>query len=173
MQARFGRRTVLLLLAVLLLISIGLRYPLVEHERYQTDSYYIHWLARTITDDGQAEWTLNPLSYVGYYPLSYPSGAPFLVAEVSVLTGTGIEFSILLISMLLGVMLCLGVFVMARSFLARDQFVILATLLAILGPRFLDTTYWDASARGPMVVLVVLTVFSFFRAEQMGQKSLR
>jgi len=173
MEPMFGRRTVLLLLAVLLLISIGLRYPLVEHERLQTDSYFIHGLAKSISDDGRAEWTLSPLSYFGYYPLSYPSGTPFVIAEVSSLTGASIEFSILLVDMLLSMLFCLGVFVMARSFVTQDRYVILATLFAILAPRFVDTTYWDASARGPMVVLIIITVFAFFRAAQMGQKNLR
>ena len=173
METRFGRRTVLLLLVVLVLISIGLRYPLVEHERFQTDSYHIHYLAKSISDDGQAGWTLSPLSYFGYYPLSYPSGTPFVIADVSILTGTSIEFSILLVNMFFGVLLCLGVFIMARSFLVRDQFVILATLFAIFAPRFVDTTYWDGSARGPLVVLFVLAAFCYFRAGQMGQQRLQ
>ncbi|MFY9606099.1 MAG: hypothetical protein WAS24_05155, partial [Thermoplasmata archaeon] len=86
-MSRVPRNTVLLLLLALILLSVAVRYPLVEHERYQTDSYYIHYLSKTIADDGYAKWTFNSLSYIGYYPFSYPAGVPFLISELSSATG--------------------------------------------------------------------------------------
>jgi len=167
-----SKRTVLLILLSIVLIAIAVRYPLVEHERNQTDSYFIHRLSCSIVDSGYAKWTFSPLSYVGYYPFSYPSGMPFLVAEVSSLTGLNIENCTLLTNFVLASVFCLVCFVLARHFLRRPEYVLLATLLVTLGSRFVDTSYWDASARGPFVVLFTLVVFVSFRAVAMGQKRL-
>jgi hypothetical protein len=91
-----SKKVVLLFLAVLILLSIAVRYPLVEHERFQTDSYTIHYFAKSIVDNGYARWTFHALSYLGYYPISYPSGSAFFLAEFSSVTGMELESSILL-----------------------------------------------------------------------------
>jgi hypothetical protein len=168
----FSKRTVLLVLVVLVLISIALRYPLVAHERYQTDSYIVHLLSKSIADNGRALWTFSPLSYFGYYPLSYPSGIPFLTAELSETTGMSIEFSILVSNVVFGVLFTFAMFVLARQFIKKPEYILLATLLVILGARFVDTTYWDGSARGPMVVMFILTIFTAFRAAMTSQRAL-
>ena len=166
------KRTVLLMVLSIVLIAIVVRYPLVEHERSQTDSYFIHRLSYSIVDSGYAKWTFGVLSYVGYYPFSYPSGMPFLIAEVSSLTGLTIESSILMIDFVLASVFCLASFVLARQFLRRPEYVLLATLLITLGSRFVDTSYWNASARGPFVILVAIVLFVSFRAVAMGQNRL-
>jgi len=170
--AVISKRTVLLLLGAFILLSISLRFPLVEHERFQTDSYTIHYFAKAITDDGYAAWTFHPLSYFGYYPISYPSGVPFFVAELSSMTGMSIELSILVADWGFAAVFCLGVFVLARQFISRPEYVLLATLFGILGARFIDTSYWDGSARGPLVVLITLAVFAFSRSVTSRQNKL-
>ena len=164
-----SRKTVLFILGAILLISIALRYPLVEHERFQSDSYFIHILAESIVKDGHASWTFSPLSYVGYYPFSCSSGVPFLLAELSELTGLRVEICVLLTDMMLAILFCLGCFLLARQFLMRPEFVLLATLFAVCGPRFVDTTYWDGSARGPLIVFLTLAVLAAYRGASMGQ----
>jgi hypothetical protein len=166
------KRTVFLTLLSIMLIAIAVRYPLVDHERNQTDSYFIHRLSYSIVDSGYAKWTFSAFSYVGLYPFSYPSGMPFLIAEVSSLTGLNIESCILLTDFVVASVFCLACFVLARQFLRRPEYVLLATLLVTLGPRFVDTSYWGASARGPFVVLFILVVFVSFRAFAMGQNRL-
>jgi len=170
--AVLSKKVVLLFLAVLILLSIAVRYPLVEHERFQTDSYTIHNLSDSIVEAGYAKWTFSPFSYVGYYPLSYPSGTPFLLAEFSVATGLSVESSILLCGIMFGVISCLGVFLLARQFVRTPTQILLATFFAVLGARFVDTTYWDGSARGPLVVLAILVVFAAFRAAASEQRML-
>ena len=167
-----SKKTVLLAVLAIILLAIAVRYPLVEHERNQTDSYFIHRLSYSIVDNGYAKWTFSALSYVGYYPFSYPSGMPFLTAELSTLTGLNMESSILLIDFVLASAFCLACFVLSRQFLRRPEYVLLATLLATLGSRFVDTSYWDASARGPFVVLFAFVIFASFRAVAMGQNRL-
>ena len=156
----------------ILLPSLSIRYPLLENERFQSDSYFIHILADSIVEDGRAKWTFNPLSYVGYYPFSYPSGVPFLLAELSELTGLQIEICVLLTDMILAILFCLGGFLLARQFIIRPEFVLLAVLFTVLGPRFVDTTYWDASARGPLIVFLTLAVLTASRGAAMGHGKL-
>ncbi len=167
-----SKKVVFLFLAVLILVSIAVRYPLVDHERFQTDSYTIHYFAKSITDDGYAKWTFHALSYFGYYPISYPSGSPFLLAEFSSVTGMDLELSILLMDVLFAVLFCLTAFLLARQFIRRSEYALLAAFFVVTGARFVDTTYWDASARGPLVVLVALALFVLFRAAATGQTRL-
>jgi len=160
----FRRKTVLLLLLAIILVSLAIRYPLVEHERFQTDSYFIHYLSNDIVRQGRAPWTFSALSYVGYYPFSYPSGVPFVLAELSLLTGLGVDVSILLIDGILAALFSLIVFCLSREFVHRAEFALLAAFFAVLAPRFVDTTYWVGSARGMEVVLITLLVLATFRA---------
>jgi len=160
----FPRKTVLLLLFAIILVSLVVRYPLVEHERYQTDSYFIHTLSNSIVHEGQAAWTFSPLSYIGYFPFSYPSGVPFVLAEMSILTGLNMDVCILLVDAMIATLFCLVVFCLSRELIHRAEFALLATLFAVLAPRFVDTTYWGGSARGMEVVLITLLVFATFRA---------
>jgi len=171
-MVRFSRKVILLLLLVLVLLSLVVRYPLVQHERNQTDSYTMHLFSKAIVDQGYARWTFSPLSYVGYYPLSYPSGVPFLLAEIAEITGTDIELSILLCNLLLAVIFCFGMFGLSREFLSKPEYALLATFFAVMGARFVDTSYWDGSARAPMVVLLILAVFAAFRSSSTGQRKL-
>lgn len=153
-----SKKVVLLCLAAIVLLSVLLRYPLVSHERHQADSYSIHMMSTSICEDGYAEWTFHPLSYLGYYPLSYPSGVPFLISEASTVTGLNIEISIYLLGIVLGVLFSFAVFCLAREFIARPQFALLAALFAVLSPRFVDITYWVGSARGPLSVVMILSI---------------
>jgi len=70
------------------------------------------------------------------------------------------------------VMFVLGVFCLARQFVARQEIALLATFFAAVAPRFVDTSYWNASARAPFVVLVVLVIMVAFRVAQTRQASL-
>ena len=171
-MVKFPRRTVYLVLASILLLSLVVRYPLVEHERHQTDSYFIHLLSQSIVDDGYAVWVFHPLSYFGYYPFSYPSGGPFLLAEVSSLTGMSVELSILVTNCFFAALFCLAVFLLARQFISKPELVLLATFFSVLAARFVDTSYWDASARAPLIVLMVLAIFASMRVSWGNQKSM-
>ncbi len=140
---------------------------MVDHERYQADSYFIHRLSQSIVSEGRALWAFNSFSYIGYYPFSYPSGTPFLLADLALLTGLSVETTILVSGMVFGMMFCLVAFCIAREFLSDSRFILVATLFMVLGSRFIDTTYWVGSARGPLVVLMILSVFVAFRASSL------
>lgn len=162
------RRPVFLILAALVILTLILRYPLVDHERNQSDSYFIHSLAGDIVTHEQARWIINPLSYIGYYPLSYPSGMPFLLAECQILTGVSEESTVFLVGALIGILFGLAAFCFLRIFIDRTEYLLLGTFLAILSSRFIDTTYLVASARGLLAVLILLTVFVTIECSRKG-----
>ncbi|MFW9944005.1 MAG: hypothetical protein ACFFB7_03320, partial [Candidatus Sifarchaeia archaeon] len=82
------RRVVLLVLALMVLVNIVARYPADHTSPHGSDTYLTLDLGRALETYGQANWILHPLSYVGLYPLSYPSGTSFIYAELVIMTET-------------------------------------------------------------------------------------
>jgi hypothetical protein len=80
------------------------------------------------------------------------------------MTGISVELSILLTNFVMAILFCLAVFLLAREFLQRPEYSLLAAFFVTLGARFVDTSYWDGSARGFMVVLAVLVLLALLRA---------
>lgn len=161
--AKFRTKTVMFLLIAICLLSVALRYPLVEHERLN-DTYILNILGSSIQDNHRALWTFSPLSYFGYYPASYPSGVPFVLAEISDLTGLPINHIILFFDAFIGILLVLGVFMLARVFIRPPEYAVLAAFFLCVAPRLVDSSYWSASARTPFVALAIVTIFLAFRA---------
>jgi len=162
---KLDRRIVISALASMIFLSLALRYPETEHE-LGVDSFFIHNLATNIANDGFAEWILNPLSMFGWYPLSYPSGGPFLLAASSDLGGTSIETTILFLSLAFGAMGVLASFVMAREFRDDDLFCLSVAFIYSFAPRFLAFTLWSASMRGLFMVLLPIFVWSVLRTHR-------
>lgn len=162
--ANWTAKTTLCIIAVSVIIAVALRYPLVEHERFQTDSYFIHSLSQSIVDNGYATWIFHPLSYFGYYPVSYPSGYPVVLSEVAILTGLSVEASMLVSTVFLGALFSLAIFCLGREILVRTDLSLLAMMLATFAPRFVDTTYWNGSARGPEAVMFAILLIVVYRA---------
>jgi len=154
-----GRRTTLALLGSIILTSLILRYPSSEHE-VGVDSFFIHTLAQAIVTDGYAEWILNPFSYFGWYPLSYPSAGPFFLASTGSLSGLNLEASILMIALLLGPIGILCAFMMAREFHSEPLFALIVAFLYGLAPRFLAFTLWSASTRSLFMALLPIFVWA-------------
>ncbi len=150
---KVGRRTTLALLGAILVVSLLLRYPRSEHE-VGVDSFFVHVLAQSIVADGRAEWILNPFSFFGWYPLSYPSAGPILLAASADVVGVDVEGSILLVAMLLGPIGILGAFLMAREFRDEPVFALSVAFLYGMAPRFLSFTMWSASTRSLFMALL-------------------
>ncbi len=160
-ESHFGPKSTMLLLGVLGLVSMVMRYP-GDHE-LGVDSFTIHALAQSIFASGYAKWTVSPLSYFGWYPLSYPSGDPFFLASLSATSGVSVEVSILISSMFLGLLGILGAFMLARELRTESGFALLVALLYGLAPRFLDFTLWTASARNLFMAILPIFVWSLIR----------
>jgi len=159
---KIGRRPTLALLASLLVFNLLLRYPRSEHE-IGVDSFFIHALAGAILNDGHAEWILNPLSYFGWYPLSYPSAGPFYLASVGSLSGLNLEAAILVVSLMLGPAGILSAFVMAREFRDDNVLALFIALIYGLAPRFLSFTLWSASTRNLFMALLPILIWAVLR----------
>ena len=150
---RVGRRTALALLFVITVFNLLLRYPQFPHE-VGVDSFFVHTLSVAIVSDGYAKWILNPFSYFGWYPLSYPSADPFLLSSTSALGNINVEESIFIVSILLGPIGILSSFLMAREFRESDLFALGTAALYGLAPRFLEFTLWSASTRSLFMSLL-------------------
>jgi hypothetical protein len=150
------------ILACMMLLSLVLRYPRTPHE-LGVDSFFIHNLATSIVKDGNAEWILSPLSLFGWYPLSYPSGGPILVATFADLSGQPIEGGILLLSMGFGALGVPMAFAMARDFRDDDLFCLAVAFTYAYAPRYLAFTLWSASMRSLFMVLLPLFIWAVLR----------
>ena len=133
--------------------NLLLRYPQFPHE-VGVDSFFVHTLSVAIVSDGYAKWILNPFSYFGWFPLSYPSAGPFLLSSTSALGNINVEASIFIVSFLLGPVGILSSFMMAREFRESDLFALGAASLYGLAPRFLAFTLWSASTRSLFMSLL-------------------
>lgn len=160
---KLGRKPALMLLGSIVVLNILLRYPSGDHE-IGLDSFFIHTLAQSVLSRGHADWILNPLSYFGWYPLSYPSSSPFFEATLSSLSGLDVETTILLSSLLLGPIGILGAFLLAREFSRDELFGIFVALLYGLAPKFLVFTIWTATSRNLFMTLLPFFVWTLLRS---------
>jgi hypothetical protein len=148
-------------LSAMVFASLAMRFP-GDHEA-GVDSFAIHTLAQSIVSSGNAAWILNPLSYFGWFPVSYPSAGPFLLACMSSETGTDVEATILLSSMLLGLLGILTSFLMAREFRPDSYFALTVAFVYSFAPRFLAFNLWQASTRNIFMALLPLFVWAMLR----------
>jgi len=151
------------LLGFLVTLNLILRYPQTPHET-GVDSFFIHTLAVSISNNGRAAWILNPLSFFGLYPLSYPGASPFLISDFSSISGVSVELSILLLSTTLGVVGMLTAYLMGRAMKADDFFAFSVAFLYSLAPKFLSFTMWTASSRNLFMALAPIFVWAIIRA---------
>jgi hypothetical protein len=163
---KFSKRVNFLLISFLLAINVAIRYPVISHE-IGVDSFVIHILGNSITQNHYAKWILHPLSYIGLYPLSYPSAYPYLAAGVSTSCGMDVERSILAISVVLGLIGVFSTYFLAREIKNDDLFCFVAALAFTFSPIFLKMTFWQASTRNlfmslsPACILLLLKTRGF------------
>ncbi|MFQ5910021.1 MAG: hypothetical protein ACE5IJ_04780 [Thermoplasmata archaeon] len=157
-----SKKTTYCFLAVLVLVNLIYRYPIGITHEVGADTTFIHSLADSLSKEGYAKWVLSPLSFFGLYALSYPSAAPFLISMISQMAGMSIEFTLLILGMLFGVIGSVSSFLMAREIIKDERYAFIVALLFSLAPFFLKDTTWVGSSRGfivaflPVIVLLLL-----------------
>ncbi len=166
---KLPRPVVWCLLTFFVLTNLALRYPRTPHE-VGIDSFFIHNLATNIANDGHAEWILNPLSWFGWYPLSYPSGGPVVVADLAMVSGLPIEAAILFLSLGFGGLGVLTSFIMAREFRDDDLFCLIVAFVYGFAPRYLAFTLWSASMRSLFMVLLPVFIWIVLRSYREGKR---
>jgi len=152
------KKAEIIMLIFALLISVILHFPLVPHEM-GWDSFYIHRAADSIIYYHQIKWLVNPLSFVGYYPYSYPSGVITLLAELSSLAGIDMEHTILLFTFLEGILAVLYSFYLGKKLFPIGNGKWIFVFLSALSPGLLYFTLWTVSTRGFISILFVLLIY--------------
>lgn len=152
---RMSRSVVLLLLATIVLVQVGFRYPFTPH-MMGTDSFFVIDLVNHVERDGYGAWLRSPWAYIGWYPQSYPSGWPVAVASLHQLTGLPLEAVVWIAAALLGVLASLGSWMAARLFIRDPRLPLLVALLYPTLPILITMTNWQLGTRGPLAALVPL-----------------
>jgi hypothetical protein len=149
-------------IALLIALNIIIRYPVTPHE-LGNDAFFIHGLANSISEYGYAKWVIHPLSFFGLYPYSYASGVPHLLSICSSITGLGMECTIYMVSLLLGIIGIFGAFVMAGEFSDNFYFKALVAFIFSLSPLALKFTLWTVSTRGMLLMLLPLFIWCLLK----------
>ncbi len=155
-------KTVYALLVSFGCINLIVRYPTTPHG-VGVDSFSFQVLSNSILVNGYAAWIVHPLSPLGLYPLSYPSGSFFLTAAVAAMGGTTIELTALILSLFVGVFGIFTAFAMGREFFRDDTFALIVALFFSLMPKFVTNTLWEVPARGLLMALTPFFIWAILR----------
>lgn len=166
---KFSKRTNILLLIFLIAFSIVMRIPPEPHE-IGSDSFANHLLADSISRDGYAKWIVHPLSFFGLYPLSYPSGGIFFLSAMSQSMNINMEYTILLSSLLIGIMGALFVYILAKD-IKNDTFFAFSVAMLFSASRiFLGWTTWTFTTRGMFIAIFPLILWSLIKMYNTNHK---
>jgi hypothetical protein len=166
---KFPKKVNYMLILLLMAVALLIRYPRMPHES-GVDSFVMHGLANSISLNGNALWILNPLSWFGMYPLSYPSGGLFLVSGFSQLSAMTIEGTAFFTCMLLGIIGILGAVLLGREILDNDLFVFLFAFIFTLTPRFVVFTLWEIPTRSLFMAFTPFFIWALLRTHRNPSK---
>jgi hypothetical protein len=158
-------------LALLVLLNVILRLPSIPHAKGR-DAFFIHSLASSISAFGEARWWDHWLSIFGYYPYSYASGLPFTLSGMSQLLGIDIEQTILVYSIVFGVLTVFLAYVLAGLIYPNFIFRYAMALFFSISPGIMLFTTWEASARGPFMIFLPLLFFVMLKGVSLPKKIL-
>lgn len=161
----FSKRNKYTVFAFLIILNIIFRLPVVNHE-IGVDSFFIHRLTTTISEYGYAKWIINPISFTGFYPMSYASASPFLLSGTSQIMGISIEYVILLLSVILGIFSVFSTFLFAKEVKDDDLFAFIVAFVFSLSPIFLIFTIWQASTRNLFMAFLPLLLWALIRCKK-------
>ena len=167
-----SKKTKYALIGFLVILNIILRLPVTPHE-IGADSFATHAWASSISANGYAKWILNPLSFFGLYPFSYPSGPPFFLSGTSQCTGVEMEYTILIITTFLGVFGVFTVYLMAKEI--RNDFLFAFSVAFIYSTfrYFIFITTWQADPFNFFLVFLPLFIWSLLRCHNQKKSRLK
>ncbi len=171
---KFSKRVTYMLLGFFLILTACFQYRgfllLVYPNIGGGDTFVLQQLSESISDTSYAQWLIHPLSYMGLYPLSYPSGYPFHLSFLTVSTTLASSDVILLSDQLLAYLGVLLVFVITRRFKPREDLYWLCSLIAYTTmPHAIGNTLWTASARMPFTIFLLMLFFFIFQYYDTGK----
>lgn len=169
-KAEISKKSQVILLTLLVILNFILRIPSIPHEKGR-DSFLVHSLANSITYFGQAEWWLNWLSVFGLYPYSIASAVPFSLSGVEQLTGIEMEKTILLFSIIIGLLSIFIVYVLAGRVYNDFLFKFIMAFLYSTSSGIMLFTTWEISSRGPFIIFMTLFLFILLKKLQYAKKT--
>ncbi|MFZ3382393.1 MAG: hypothetical protein WA144_00560 [Candidatus Methanoperedens sp.] len=158
METYFSKRTWIFLWICLIILNVVLRLPVTPHE-IGHDSFILHYASDSISTYGHAKWWLHPLSIVSLYPFSMASALPFILSGVSQSLSLDMEYSIWLVSLILGILSAFTAYLMAGVINNDKLFKFITALVYSTFPGILTLTTWNASGRGLFLVLLPLFIY--------------
>lgn len=165
-------RSITYFLIASIAISLLMRFPTSRHET-GIDSFFIHDLANSICTFGEIRWDLSILSYFGYYPFSYPSAVPIILAELHEMTRISVEMLILLISMLTGIIASITAFAMALELRRSPIFGFAVSITYASAPLLLFMTQWTVTTRGLFIAFLPLIFLMLIKFNNLRKASTR
>lgn len=157
-KAELSKKSKVILLTLLVILNFVLRIPSIPHEKGR-DSFLIHSLGNSITFFGEANWWLNWLSVFGLYPYSTASAVPFSLSGMEQLTGIEMEKTILLFSIVIGLLSIFIVYVLAGTVYNDFLFKFIMALFYSASSGIMLFSTWEISARGPFIIFMALFIF--------------
>jgi 4-amino-4-deoxy-L-arabinose transferase-like glycosyltransferase len=142
---------------IIILLTIVIRIPSFPHEQGM-DSFYIHSLSSDIKADGYSKWIASPISIIGWYPYSYPSGTPYLLSIISLVSDINLEKTILLFSTIIAIIGTIAVYSLTKIITKKENTAIIAMLLFSISPLMITFTTWTISARALLVILIPIII---------------
>jgi hypothetical protein len=159
---KFTLRVRYALIGALVSLNFALRYPTIPHE-IGADTFAINAQANTISTFGGATWIIHPFSYFGLTPASNPSSLPYLLSGLSQCANVDIEFTVLIVSTLIGLFGAFTMYLLAKEIRDDDLFAFAAAFAFSTSPLFLDFTIWTASPRNMFVALLPLFIWCLLK----------
>lgn len=157
----FSKKHTFILPALLVILNLVIRIPLVHHELGQ-DSFYIHQIADSITEYGAVKWVHHPIQFFGIS--TSPPALPIMISGYAQCLGICSELSILLLSIIAGLLCAIVGFVFIHH-VTNDYYVsYLGALIFSLSPEVLRHTIWTATTRSFYLALLPLFLYLLFRS---------
>lgn len=160
-------KTKFILICLLLILNIVFRYPVLPYE-IGVDTFYIHDLSNALIRNGGAIWLGHPLMLFGIN--EYPLAVPTLIAGMSETFNLKPELIIYYISLILGLLGTLAVFMFIKY--VTDDFLLayFTALFFSITPEFLRLTIWTASSRGAFVAFLPIFMLFLFKLANEKEK---
>jgi hypothetical protein len=119
----------------------------------------MHIMAVSLSEFGYAKWFLDPMSIVGIYPASYTSAMHFLISGISQTTGLGMNSTIFMYTIFLGIISIFIAYSAAKVFINDDVFAFFSALCFSTSLAVLNYTTWTIPARGLFVIFAPIVIY--------------
>lgn len=159
---KFSKRINYALIGFIAMLNIAFRYPTTPHQ-IGADSFHLHMVSNSVSHYGYATWIVHPFSFFGLTPETVPTAYPYILSALSQLSGLDMEATILLFSIVVGLIGTFNAYLMAKEIKNDDLFIYIVVFAFSLSPVFLSYTSWTVTGRNLFLALFPLFIWSVFR----------